>query len=1384
MAVVLLVVAEPVRGLVAQSQHRPFAHLTTNEGLSNNAIVDIVQDPQGFIWIATHNGLNRYDGRTVKQFFADPADSTSLDFDNLAKLYIDQKGQLWVSSKGGTLHRYDPATETFTRYTLPLEADGSAVVEYIHESADGTFWLASWQHGLWRFDPSTGAMVNYRHHPDDPFSLGHNVVKDILGNPDGTLWLATYAGLNLFDPKTGRALHYPIPVEPEQERTRRSWIMWDVHRDLGGSIWVGTFGGLYRFIPATGTYVPYLPDPANPNGPSHHEVRAIHEDHEGALWIGYVSGLDRFDPQTGIFESFSHDPFISQSLPAGSIYPIFQDRSGILWVGTDRRGVSRTDLVARRIQYQQASAGDPGGLRPGLIHSVLQAQDDALWLGGEAGLARVHRGTGQVQHFTPEAHNLPRGIITDLVETPDGTLWVASEGGGVGRLQTSGTFERFSFDEERDNFVYNLVPAQEGGFWVGGFNGFFRWSPEAGISKVYRPDPANPEALRHGFIMALHEDDAGMLWAGTETGLTRLDPSIDQITNYTHVSGDTTSLFWGPVHAIHEGRNHDIWLAGAHGLSRLDPETEQFRHLNVANERLPTNTIYSLISDADGVFWLHTDIGILRFDPDTGDVYNAEPDIVNMPTDISFGAAHRNAQGELFFGALDGFYTFSPQDLAINPHAPAVALTELRVSDEVVEPAIEGPLAEALPVADRIELAYQDRIVSLDFAALHFSKPSANLFSFQLEGFDATWRGPTRNASVTYTNLDPGAYTLRVRAANSDGVWSTEEATLVIDVEPPWWGTVWFRVLLGIGVLASMAAAYSWRMRSVQQQKHRLEEQVHARTEEIEAQRATLEVQARKLLATDELKSNFFANTSHELRTPLTLIRGNLEDVIEDTELRLNAQTWKRLTVAMGQTERLQQLVEQLLDLSRLQSNQLRLHAHYADVGQFVKRVLSAFQSVAQQQQLTLTYRAPEAPTWIYFDSDKLEKVVTNLIGNALKFTPTGGHVQVGVGHAPVGGDGYGTGEFVCVHVTDTGEGISEDALPYIFDRFYQADGSITRTREGMGLGLALAKELTDLHGGEIQCTSVVGHGTTFSVLLPKGRAHLADDEIAAVPLEESTLSSAGMRALLVDADAPVAASEATSENAHTVLVVEDNRELRDYLATHLRSTYRVVEADNGEAGLRLAQQHRPDLIVSDVMMPRMDGFSMLRAIKDDPDLATIPVILLTAKASDADQQEGLEAEAAHYIAKPFKMPDVKLRIQNLLTDRARFKEAFRKQKREAFMPRTSLDAADAAFLEKARACVEVHLQDKGLNVKGLAEVLFVSESTLRRRLQELTGLSAAAYIRQIRLAYAKQYLEQQAYKTLAEVATAVGFSNAHYFARVFKQTYEVSPSELLRSES
>ncbi len=557
---------------------------------------------------------------------------------------------------------------------------------------------------------------------------------------------------------------------------------------------------------------------------------------------------------------------------------------------------------------------------------------------------------------------------------------------------------------------------------------------------------------------------------------------------------------------------------------------------------------------------------------------------------------------------------------------------------------------------------------------------------------------------------------------------------------------------------------------------------------------AQLEVQAVKLRELDEMKSRFFANISHELRTPLTLIRGQVEDVRDARFGPIPHNASRHLDASLSQTRRLQRLVEELLDLSRLQSSRMRLATSRHDLDAFLRRLTGLFSSLAHKHDITLTYEgltcegAGDALP-VYFDEDKLEKIVTNLIGNALKFTEAGGHVTVAL-EAPAAEDESGAGAFAVVRVTDTGMGIPASELPKVFERFYQVDTSSTRRFGGMGVGLALVKELVELHGGAIAVESVEGEGATFTVTLPLGRDHLSDEEVVEAPDSEAPTGD-GFSDLGGDGHPAVSAEgEASGEapgvpaRAPTVLVVEDNAELRQYLREHLRARYHVLEAEDGQDGLAKAQAERPDLVVSDVMMPRMDGFALLRALKRDDDLRTVPVILLTARAGAEDRLKGLEAQADDYLAKPFSMAVLEARIHNLIAMRRTMRRAFGPDQVTVTARALDLPSEAAEFLEQAQATIEAHLSDRAFNVQALAEALYVSKRALERRMRELTGHAPAAYIRQVRLDRARALIEGGVVTTVGEAAQAVGFSNQGYFARLYQNAYGQSPAALVHGEA
>ncbi len=1350
-----------------------FQRLTAEDGLVQNNVKALLQDRTGFVWIGTQEGLSRYDGVRFTAFRHASTDTTTLLHDYVYAVREDRAGFIWVVTNGG-LSRFDPRTERFRRYPYHAAQERNTVVMLdLYEDRAGRLWALTWDHGLLRLDPSTGRYTQVLPPAmglPGAYGEGEHALFAMHEDAAGMLWLGTRFGLVRFDPRTGALRRYGL--DPRDPASLASPAVRCVASDGSGGLWLGTETGLVHFEPATGRVQPYRSHPARPANAVTDAVRALLVDADGTVWLGTNEGLDRFDPATGAFTQVRHDPEDPASLGAGRVSALLEDRTGVLWAGTERGGTSRFDRYARRITRVERL---PDGRTAGLVKAFLEDRAGRLWFGSETGLVRQDPATGAVVRFTEAANGLPGASINVLYEDPQGTVWAGTEGAGLGRLAPGATrFEMIQTDVRGENFVYALLQDHTGTLWVG-TNGGLRRRDAAGRWRTLLPDPSRAGLP---WVTALAEDATGTLWVGTDVGLERLDRARGTFTHFRHIPTDTTTLPGGTILSLRVGRGGALWVV-TEGLNRLDTRTGQVTRFTAANSPLLSRLLYGVLEDGAGRLWINGSTGLVRFDPATRAWRRYDTGPVSMPLDQALGAYLRTRDGRLFFGRQDGYLVFEPAALRDNPHPPPVALTGLQVGEQRAPPGPGGPLPVALPFARAVRLAYDDRFITFEFAALHFSDPARNTYSYKLEGFDAQWHAASHEAKATYTNLPPGRYTFRVRAASADGVWNEAGASVAVLVTPPWWGTWWFRLFAVLAVVAAVVAAVRLRLRALSARNRQLEVQVARRTSEIEQQRTQLAAQATRLLELDETKSRFFANLSHEFRTPLTLIQGYLEDVAEAPTAPVR-RTQGRVGSALDQTQRLASLVESLLDLTRLQEHRLRLQLEPGDLSAFVTRVAGAFSSLAARRQVTLAVETAPEPLPLLFDAERMEQVLTNLIGNALKFTPPGGQVQVRAFRAPAA---EGAAPQAVFQVTDTGPGIAAEVLPRLFERFYQADSSSTRSFSGLGIGLALVQELVELHGGHVSAESQPGQGSTFTVRFPLAAC-------SSGPRRRSAFAGAaqedrrrrgwngGAPSAGAQGDGAALVAPTPTQVGGRVLVVEDHAELRAYLAEHLAPPYRVTTAVNGRDAWAQMEQEPPDLIVSDIMMPVMDGLELLARVKQDARFRTIPVLLLTARSDPDDRLAGLEAAADGYLAKPFRVAELRAQVRNLLG----LREAIARQSgrqvvavQPAEMP---LEDADAAFIRRVQGVLTTHLQDEGFSLPALAAELFVSERTLRRRIVELTGFSASAYVRHVRLLHAKALLDRHAYRTLSEVAHAVGFKNVSHFTRRFTEAFGAPPPE------
>ncbi|MFQ5569295.1 MAG: two-component regulator propeller domain-containing protein [Rhodothermales bacterium] len=1362
-----------------------FQRFSKEQGLSNYSIRSLLQDRSGFLWIGTQAGLNRYDGYRFKPY--QPGNANLY----INVLYEDHLGMIWIGTRDSSAYVFDPEMERFTQYAHDPRDPGSLShhdVRAIFEDQSGTIWIGTNGGGLNRFDRDTGRFTHFRSLPGEPFSLASDTIRAIHEAPPGMLLIGTERGLDRLDLRTEQVTPYTQDADEAANSIRNAVL--SIYVDRVGSLWVGTLNeGLYALHRDAETFDQYLHDPGDPRSLSGNYVRTIYEDRDGVLWIGTdKGGLNRFDRVTEGFTRFRYAPENPQSLPHNEVHAILMDRSGTLWVGTWGglgKHIPTSDGAALVRAHFTHQPDQPNSLSHAKVKSIFEDRSGVLWIGTlGGGLNRLDRKTNRITHIP-----LPFADVMTICEDRFGVLWIGTRDNNLylfDRVTEQVTPYRLESGEGHpDDIVLTIyeAPSEPGVLWVGTRrDGLFAFDAQSRrVIGHYLNDPADASSLSHNYAWPIFEDQSGVLWIGTiGGGLNRFDRASESFTSYRHDESDPTSISSDAVISLYGDPDGMLWVGTyGGGFNAFDPSTERFVHYN-RRHGLPDNDILGILPDNEGSVWLSTNNGVSRFNPQTEAFFNYGVADGLQSTIFHIGAAFGNLQGELFFGGENGFNVLSPSAVQDDVTVPPVVLTDFKLFGE------SEPLGTSLASIEEIRLPYDENFITFEFAALDFTDPSKNRYKYKLEGLEEMWVAAEDERTARYPALKTGSYTFRVIGSNKNNLWNEVGTSVRIVITPPWWKTWWAYTLYGMILVGSIFGTYKRRVRRLKAHAVTLKRLVEERTRDLRAEKQKTEEQAEKLLELEQVKDRFFANISHEFRTPLTLILGPVQDAMDGMFGPVDDRLRKQLEVMQRSGLRLHGLINQLLDLSKLEVGRMELRAQRHDLVKFIKEIVLSFSSHAERRSVALQYHTLYEHLPVYFDADKLEKVISNLLSNALKFTPKHGKVRVNVLEVM-----DESGSFVEVRVKDTGQGIPDEELPFIFDRFHQVDTSMTREHEGSGIGLALAKELVELHGGTIDVESESGFGTTFIVRLRKGTDHLRPEEIVEAgeePPEEDAFDRAIPRATLLTLTAdtekePPPLDEADAPgDAPTILIVEDNADVREYLKLHLGEFYHLVEAADGVEGLARAKKLRPDLVISDVMMPEMDGVALCRALKKDAALNHIPVILLTAKASEESKLEGLETGADDYICKPFSTEELLVRVENLIEVRRLLRQRFGTE--VLVQPSgVAVTPADAAFLERVKDVVEAHLEHSNFGVEWLADEVGLSPRQLQRRLRAMTSLSPAGFVRMMRLQRAAHLLEQQA-GSVSEIAYAVGFQDPNYFSRLFRQTFGVPPSEYVTNQT
>jgi two-component system, sensor histidine kinase ChiS len=1371
---------------VAEAQQVNFRHLTIDDGLSQNAVYAIHQDRLGFLWFATKDGLNRYDGRRFVVYQHNPFDPTTLSDAYITQVFEDSRGRLWTGSFAGHINVRQPASDDFCNVTL-RDPNGNILITHeitaLAEDATGSIWIGTRGSGLFRIVPqaTTGCAYQHQqfvHDPADARSISSNQIANLLVDQQSVLWVGTEIGLNQYAAASGTFLRTRFDTKhPDATPMDGAWKISALHETRTGEFWVGTQSGLVRFDRATGAYTNY-PNQFEVFRYGWGSVNAIAEDDAQNFWLATAAGLMHFNTQTLTYSYFQHNPLDVRSLSHNILSSMLLDNAGNLWLGTSGLGINILDTKANRFKKLVRTPNPDSRITGFSVRAIHEDRSGQVWISADV-LYRWDRETGTLTSYETTSERPDDFGNTEtysIIEASDGILWFASTQGLFRYDPETRRYRLYKHDPDqpdglRAREVHVVFEDRDQNIWVANHNHISRLTdPERGTF-THIPFKHNDQ-FRGLARPVLLQDVHGMIWIGVTDGLYRLNPSDGTIHAYHNDPGNPRTISNNHIKSLLADPEHPettLWVGTNGGLNKLHYPSGVFEHITT-RDGLPNDVVYGILPDTDGYLWLSTNRGLSRYHPDHGTFRNFDVFDGLQSNEFNTGAYFRNSRGELFFGGIQGLNYFQPSEIRDNPQPPPVVLTGLRVGNR---PLITRTDPERIPVVvpalTQVTFTHREDVITFDFAALDYSAPAKNAYRYTLEGYNNDWIDAGTNASATYTNLPPGTYTFRAQGSNNDGIWNQEGLALAVTVLPPWWRTYW-----AYSGYALLLFGFLFGARRYDLDRIRLKNQL-----------ALERVETESLRHLDQLKSHFFANISHEFRTPLTLITGQIETLL-DAEGDANRR--QKLAAVNQQAEQLLGLINQLLDLSKLEAGKMDLDKRPHNLVTFLKNQLFSFESLAASRDIILNFTSDRTTIAMHYDAEKFETVCMNLISNAIKFTHPSGRVDVSVEIADM--------QTIQIRVRDTGIGIAPDRLPYIFDRFYQADPSNTRLYGGTGIGLALVHELVGLHGGTITAQSTVGAGTTFTLQFPfEEHANEAATEGSVDAAAGQSSSDGALTTSPEDTpEGQVSAAEPTSASAmkaannggaafgiqlsehdEIILIVEDNPNVRLFIREQLQRSYKILEATNGETGLNISRQTIPDLIITDLMMPQLDGYTFCKAIRQDERTSHIPVIMLTARAGLDAKLEGLQSGVDAYLNKPFHVKELKTTVHNLLAQRKALKKRFSGATNFATAVESSR-APDQEFLNRALQVVEAHLREENFQVEDFAAVMTMSASQLNRKLNGLIGQPAGNFIRMVRLQRSAEMLLHSD-KTISEICFETGFSDQAYFSRAFKKQFGKNPS-------
>lgn len=1299
----------------------------------------ITQDHQGYMWMATNLGLIRYNGLEGKKYNNKVIDSTSFEFYDITSLFVDHQGDMWIGAAYG-LSKYNPECDCIQPF-LSINVDISLTdIQSITEDKNKNVWIGTQGGGLFLYNRESDSFTRFFHKPSDSINVVNDNIEHLLV-------------------------------------------------DQNNNLWIGTNSGLIHFNISTGNVKRYSNDPTNPNSLLDNRISALYEDQQGRILIGtYKCGFHIYDPKSESLLRTNYDENNPNQLHApyteDNVYGkdpfvklIHQDQNGGYWISTTGRGINYFNVTIKKTRNYSLNL-----INPQLLWSFFEDRQGNIWIGGILG-----SGLFRMDPFARKYKlNTNFTNVEAAYESPlsPGTLWIKSRQGGLSKmnLETS-KITKYVHDKENiksigHNWVRSVYQENKDILWVGlgnggvegqgtGNGGVDRMDIESGTFTHFKLTRSDDNRNDFSYtVYHIYEDNEGHLWLSTGTGgLFRSDKDKKNFKHFKHLINDTISTDY-IMNIVRIDSNGDIWASDFSGQGTLflfNHKENKFNlflkgfkatnilideqgwllistwekgllHLNPADgdyvqytkkDGLPSNEALDLVEGNKGSFWISTRMGPARFDSETGKISS-----IGLPKGRYNYGIFKTIDGQIYLGANNGLASFYPHQVIGNPYPPQISISDLLISDK--------NYLTGNNHSDILSLSYDQNDITFKYIGIHFSNPEKNSYQYRLNPLDDNWINAGFERTVRYANLPPGSYKFQVKAANSDGVWSDETDSVQFTIKPSWWTTWW-----AYAIYVIMAVFLADRFYRFQLSK-RLAVAESARLKEL-----------------DQVRNSLYSNVTHEFRTPLTVILGMadaLKSTIIDKQLK-GAEHSLELIKRNGNI--LMRLVNEMLDLSKVESGNMKLQLIQADVIPFVKYLSESFHSLAQEKQINLVVYSEIDELFMDFDANKLSVIISNILSNAIKFTQPGGKVIVHLKQI------YNNKQkFFFTKIKDNGVGISEEEAKNIFNRFYQVDNSSSRQSEGTGIGLALTKEFVKLMNGLIEVKSSFGKGSEFLIQLPISNSAILTKN-APIHLEPNLTASAtgGKLGEVVSED---------NSELPLVLIIEDNTDVAHYLKTCLKEKYQIVHALNGAIGIEIAHEKIPDIIISDVMMPEKDGFEVCESLKTNELTDHIPIIMLTAKATFKDRLTGLSHGADAYLTKPFEKAELLTRIDQLILLRKKMLSKFEKTGIERLL-NENIKNSETKFLHKIITVIHDNLTKSDFGSVQLALEMHLSESQLYRKLKAVSSKSTALFIRSIRLQKGKELI-QTTNKTISEIAYDVGFNDPSWFSRAFKDEFGSAP--------